>query len=105
MLLNGLVLVIALINPPRKRLCVCVSVCLLSHISVSVRPENAVTYSVGNRGKKFVGFSLKPLRCRDPALPPLNAIRTVGHFPTESVHAHYSIYHLVSSLRGVSCVY
>ena len=37
----------------------------------SVRPENAVTYSAGNEGQKFVGFSLKPLRCRDPALPPL----------------------------------
>ena len=24
-----------------------------------------------NEGQKSVGFSLKPLRCRDPALPPL----------------------------------
>ena len=45
--------------------------------------------------KNFVGFSLKPLRCRDPALPPLTAIRTAGHFPAESgTHAHYSIYHV-----------
>ena len=41
--------------------------------------------------KKFVGFSLKLLRCGDPALPPLKAIRLVGHFPAESAHAYYSI--------------
>ena len=60
---------------------VCLSVCVSvkSHLTsgASVRPENAVTYSAGN---EVVGFSLKPLRCRDPALPPLTAIRTVGHF-------------------------
>ena len=46
----------------------CVSV--KSHLTygASVRPENAVTYSAGNEGQKFVGFSLF---CRDPALPPL----------------------------------
>ena len=40
--------------------CVCLSV--KSHLTygASVRPENAVTYSAG---KKFVGFSLKMLRC------------------------------------------
>ena len=37
---------------------------------------------------KFVGFSLKPLRCGDPALPPLKAIHTVGHFSADSAHAH-----------------
>ena len=44
-----------------------------SHLTyeASVRPENAVTYSAGNEGQHFVGFSLKPLRCRDPALSPL----------------------------------
>ena len=31
-----------------------------------------------------MGFSLKPLHYRDPALPPLKAICTVGHFPAES---------------------
>ena len=53
-------------------LCVCVSV-IKSHLTngVSVRPENAVTYSAGNKGQKFVGFSLKPLHCRDSALPAL----------------------------------
>ena len=34
----------------------------------SVCLENALMYSAGNEA---VGFSLKPLRCRDPALPPL----------------------------------
>ena len=37
-----------------------------------------------------MGFYLKPLHCRDPALLPLKAICTVGHFPVESEHAHYS---------------
>ena len=54
---------------------VCLSVCLSvkSHLTygTSVRPENAVTYSAGNEGQNFVGFSLKPMGCRDPALPPL----------------------------------
>ena len=39
-------------------LSVCVCVCLLSHIitfGASVRPENAVTYSVGNKGQKICG--------------------------------------------------
>ena len=79
--------------------CVCVSVVSVkSNLTsgASVRAENSVTYSTDNEGQKIVCFSLKPLRCRDPALPPLKAIRTVGHFPTESTHAHYSIYHVVS---------
>ena len=70
-------------------LCVCLSV--KSHLTsgASVRPENTVTYSVDNEGEIFVGFSLKPLCCRDPALPPLKSIRTVSHFPADSAHAHY----------------
>ena len=56
--------------------CVCVSVCLSvkSHLTsgASVRRENAATYSAGNEGEKFVAFSLKLLRCRDRALPPLD---------------------------------
>ena len=55
-------------------LCVCVSVCLLSHISPMERLFVLKTLSRTQRAtkvKKFVGFSLKPLRCRDPALPPL----------------------------------
>ena len=51
----------------RRRVTVVVlSVCLLSHIS-PLESENTVTYSTGNGGQKFVGFSLKPLRCGDPA--------------------------------------
>ena len=53
---------------------VCLSVCVCGSVKVavikshltygaSVRPENAVTYSAGNEGHKFVGFSLKMLRC------------------------------------------
>ena len=55
-------------------LCVCVCVCLLSHISPMERLFVLKTLSRTQRAtkvKKFVGFSLKPLRCRDPALPPL----------------------------------
>ena len=39
--------------------------------------------------EKSMGCSLKPLHCGDTALPPLKAIHTVGHFPTESAHVHY----------------
>ena len=49
-------------------------VCLLSHISPKERLFVLKTLSRTQRAtkvKKFVGFSLKPLRCRDPALPPL----------------------------------
>ena len=54
--------------------CVCVCVCLLSHISPMERLFVLKTLSRTQRATKvklFVGFSLKPLRCRDPALPPL----------------------------------
>ena len=46
----------------------CVSV--KSHLAsgASVCPENAVTYSAGNEGQNI---SLKLLRCRDRAVPPL----------------------------------
>ena len=60
--------------------CLCLSVCLSikSHLAsgASFRPENAVTYSVGNVG----GFSLKLLRSRATALPALYGNREVGHF-------------------------
>ena len=58
--------------------CVCVSVKLHLTSGASVRPENTVTYSAGKEEQKI---SLKPLHCGDPALPPLKAIHTVGHFP------------------------
>ena len=50
------------------------SVCPLSHISPMERLFVLKTLSRTQRAtkvKKKVGFSLKPLRCRDPALPPL----------------------------------
>ena len=53
---------------------VCLCVCLLSHISPMERLFVLKTLSRTQRAtkvKRFVGFSLKPLRCRDPALPPL----------------------------------
>ena len=53
---------------------VCLSVCLLSHISPMERLFVLKTLSRTQRAtkvKKCVGFSLKPMRCRDPALPPL----------------------------------
>ena len=68
------------------------SVCLSvkSHLTSGafVCPENTVTYSAATEVKKIVDFSLKPLHCIDQALPPLKVIHTVGHFPTESMHAH-----------------
>ena len=50
---------------------VCLSVKLHLTSGVSIRPENSVTYSTGNEGKKIVGISLKPLRCRDTLVPTL----------------------------------
>ena len=81
---------------------VCVSV--KSHLTygVSVRPENTVSYSVG---KKFVGFSLKQLCCRDAALPRCMPYVQSAIFPAESMHVNYSIYHVVwTELPISSCV-
>ena len=76
--------VYTLINPRRAcaarvtvvGLSVCVCVCLLSNISPMERLFVLKTLSRIQRAtkvKNFVGFSLKPLRCRDPALPALYA--------------------------------
>ena len=68
---------------------VCLSVCLLSHISPMERLFVLKTLSrtqQATKVKKFVGFSLKPLRCRDPALPPL-----YGHaYSRPFFHAYFS---------------
>ena len=68
---------------------VCVSVCLLSHISPMERLFVLKTLSrtqLATKVKKFVGFSLKPLRCRDPAPPPL-----YGHaYSRPFLHAYFS---------------
>ena len=68
---------------------VCLSVCLLSHISPMERLFVLKTLSrtqQATKVKKFVGFSLKPLRCRDPVLPPL-----YGHaYSRPFFHAYFS---------------
>ena len=68
---------------------VCLSVCLLSHISPMERLFVLKTLSRTQQATKvkiFVGFSLKPLRCRDPALPPL-----YGHaYSRPFFHAYFS---------------
>ena len=69
--------------------CVCVCVCVKSHLTfgASVCPEHAVMYSVGNKGQKFVAFSLT-LRCsRVTALAALYSRRAVGHFSLGEIHA------------------
>ena len=47
---------------------VCLSVKSHPTSGASVRPENTVTYSAGNGGQKFVGFSLKLLHSKDMEL-------------------------------------
>ena len=68
---------------------VCVSVCLSGHISPMERLFVLKTLSrtqQATKVKKIVGFSLKPLRCRDPALPPL-----YGHaYSRPFFHAYFS---------------
>ena len=88
--------IVAIINP--RRACaarvtvvgsVCVSVCVSGHISPMERLFVLKTLSRTQRAtkvKKFVGFSLKPFRCRDPALPPL-----YGHaYSRPFFHAYFS---------------
>ena len=67
----------------------CVCVCLLGHISPLERLFVLKILSrtqPATKVQKIVGFSLKPLCCGDPALPPTKAINTVG---VDSVHACY----------------
>ena len=84
---------------------VCLSVCLLSHISPMERLFVLKTRSRTQRAtkvKKFVGFSLKPLRCRDPALPPL-----YGHaYSRPFFHAYFSCTRMRNSAHAYfSCIY
>ena len=61
----------------------CLFVCLLSHISPLERLFVLKTLSRTQRAmkvKKIVAFSLKPLRCRDPALTLLYGQRTVRRY-------------------------
>ena len=68
---------------------VCVCVC---HISPMERLFVMKTLSRSQRTttvKMYVGFSLKPLRCRDPALPPLcGRAYSRPFFLAESTHAY-----------------
>ena len=90
-----------LINPRRACaarvtvvvLCVCVSVCLSvkSHLTyeASVRPENAVTYSAGNEGRKICGD-----------LPETTAFKSYSaKHERKSQYANYSDSPAVSFLR------
>ena len=85
--------------------CVCVCVC---HISPMERLFVLKLLSHIKRATKvkiFVGFSLKPFRCRDPPLPPLYSRAYSRPFFAESRHAHYSIYHVVWTKPAISsCV-
>ena len=94
-------------------------VCVLSHISPL---EHLFILKILSRmqwATEVKKFSLKPLRCRDSALPLLKAIHTVsGPFPAKSAHAHYSIYcrsttwwrqgfcmHFSAPALGILCLY
>ena len=113
----------ALINP--RRACAarvtCVCVCLLSNISPMERLFVLKTLSRTQRAtkvKRFVGFSLKPLRCRDPALPPLyvqsaifpRVILAYAHAYFSCIYAHdtpprvqhFSAFHYHCNLNAVS---
>ena len=51
-----------------------------------VRLENTVMYSAGNGGQKNCGVFSKTTPLQRSSTPP----HSVGHFPAESAHAHYS---------------
>ena len=69
----------------------CCCVCLSVYLSVksnltsgaSVRPENPVTYSVGNGGQNICWVFSETTRLQRSSTPRLKAIHTVGHFPAE----------------------
>ena len=65
-------------------MCVCLSV--KSHLTsgASVRPEDPVMYSAGNRGQKICGVFSETAPLQRSSTPPLKAIRTVGHFAAVS---------------------
>ena len=78
----------------RVCLSVCLSVCLLSQNSPLERLFVLKILSRTQRAeevKKYVGFSLKRLRCEDPAPSVVTAVCMVGHFSAERAHAHYNI--------------
>ena len=76
-----------------RPVCVCVCLSVKSHLTsgASVRPENTVTYSAGNRGQKICGGFSKTVSLWRSSTPPLKAICSVSHFSAKSAHSHYSI--------------
>ena len=70
---------------------VCLSVCVKSHLTygASVRPENAVTYSAGNKGQKICGD-----------LPVTTAFKScTAKHERKSQYANFSDLPVVSFLR------
>ena len=63
---------------------VCPSVCVCVSVNISplehLCPENHIMYSLGNEGQKICGFSLKLLRCGDPAILPSYGVPYGGHY-------------------------
>ena len=78
--------------------CVCVSVCLLSHISqASLRPENAVMYSAGDEGRKLLwGFSETAL-FQSYGTSVLYGYLEVGHFLSRKLAREPAIIRAIST--------
>ena len=68
-------------------MCVSVRSCHTSG-GVSIRCENAATYSAGNEDQNICDFFMKPMRSRDQALTPLERDTKSAIFPAENTHAH-----------------
>ena len=73
-------------------MCVCVYV--KSHLTsgASVRPEILSRTQRATEVKKFVGFHLKRLGCRDPAHVESHIYVQLGNFPSESAHVYLNGY-------------
>ena len=83
---------------------VCVSVCVSfkSHLTygASVRPENAVTYSAGNKGQNICGVFSETAPLQRSSTPSVaRPCVQSAIFPAESTHVHYSIYHVVGTSK------
>ena len=94
--------VVPFANPRRAcaaRVTVVVRVCLLINISPLERLFDLETIPRTQQAAKVkivVGFCLKLLRCRDPALPTLYGHTCSRPFVrAENAHAHYNIDHVV----------
>ena len=82
---------------------VCLCVCLLSHISPSVRPENVITYSAGNEGKKICGvFSENsPLLRSSGAVVVFHTFRWPFFFIAKVVRMRIGIQSCLQNRRGI----